>query len=151
MILKSETYHFHRLDLSRQGGFVVTVYDEDGLHLADTQPAATPDAAFAEGRNIVDNKIEGPTKSSKDASGLTLKRNPNATQDESYNVFFEGRYVGRIFYVGAGAPKDAPWFWGLEFHEWQGSSGPQYGNVVDLEAGKQAFRAAWERRPKRKP
>ncbi len=31
MILKSETYHFHRLDLTRQAGFVVTVYDEDGL------------------------------------------------------------------------------------------------------------------------
>ncbi len=31
MILKSETYNFHRLDLTRQGGFIVTVYDEDGL------------------------------------------------------------------------------------------------------------------------
>jgi hypothetical protein len=48
---------------------------------------------------------------------LTLKRNPDADRDESYLVHFKGRYVGRIFYVGAGAPKDAPWFWGLEFHE----------------------------------
>ena len=31
MILKSETYHFHRLDLTRQAGFIVTIYDEDGL------------------------------------------------------------------------------------------------------------------------
>jgi len=39
---------------------------------------------------------------------LILKRNPDADQSDSYNVFFEGRYVSRI-----GAPKDAPWFWGL--------------------------------------
>ena len=37
---------------------------------------------------------------------------------------------------------------GLEFHEWQGSDGPQYGNVATLEAAKQAFRAAWDRRLK---
>ena len=30
----------------------------------------------------------------------------------------------------------------------QGSDGPQYGNVANLEAAKQAFRAAWDRRPK---
>jgi hypothetical protein len=29
MILKSETYHFHRLDLMRQAGFIVTVYEEN--------------------------------------------------------------------------------------------------------------------------
>jgi hypothetical protein len=40
MILKSETYHFHRLDLTRQAGFIVTVYDEDGLRLASTPPSA---------------------------------------------------------------------------------------------------------------
>jgi hypothetical protein len=31
VILKSEIYNFHRLDLSRQAGFVITIYDEDGL------------------------------------------------------------------------------------------------------------------------
>ena len=62
---------------------------------------------------------------------------------KAYNVFFEGWYVGRI-----GAPKDAPCFWDLEFHEWQGSDGPQYGNVATLEAAKQAFRAGWDRRLK---
>lgn len=31
MILKSETFNFHRFDLTRQGGFIVTVYDEAGL------------------------------------------------------------------------------------------------------------------------
>jgi hypothetical protein len=30
----------------------------------------------------------------------------------------------------------------------QGSDGPQYGDVATLEAAKQAFRAAWDRRPK---
>ena len=60
VILKSETYHFHRLDLTRQAGFIVTVYDEDGLKLATTVPFSTPVQAFAEARKIVDNKVEGP-------------------------------------------------------------------------------------------
>ena len=55
MILKSETYHFHRLDLTRQAGFIVTIYDEDGLRLTSTPPLATPSQAFAEARKIVDN------------------------------------------------------------------------------------------------
>src|ERR1035437_10996573 len=42
MILKSETYNFHRLDLARQAGFIVTIYDEDGLSLAATMPFPTP-------------------------------------------------------------------------------------------------------------
>jgi len=62
VILKSETYHFHRLDLSRQAGFIVTIYDEDGLRLAVTMPLSTPADAFAEARKIVDNKVEGPRK-----------------------------------------------------------------------------------------
>lgn len=62
MILKSETYHFHRLDLTRQAGFIVTIYDEDGLRLVATAPLATPAEAFNEARKIVDNKVEGPRK-----------------------------------------------------------------------------------------
>jgi len=62
MILKSETYHFHRLDLTRQAGFIVTIYDEDGLRLASTPPLPTPAQVFAEARKIVDNKVEGPKK-----------------------------------------------------------------------------------------
>ena len=54
MILKSETYHFHRLDLTRQAGFIVTVYDEDGRSLLATAPLATPAEAFSEARKIVD-------------------------------------------------------------------------------------------------
>ena len=79
---------------------------------------------------------------------LILKRNPDAEYSESYNVLFEGRYVGRIYKAVSHAPREAPCFWGLEFHEWQGSDGPQYGNVATLEAAKQAFRAAWDRGPK---
>jgi hypothetical protein len=60
VILKTETYHFHRLDLTRQAGFIVTIYDEDGLRLAATMPCSTPAAAFEEARKIVDNKVEGP-------------------------------------------------------------------------------------------
>ena len=62
MILKSENYHFHRLDLTRQAGFVVTIYDEDGLRLTVTASLATPQEAFREARNIVDNKVVGPRK-----------------------------------------------------------------------------------------
>jgi hypothetical protein len=62
VILKSEIHNFHRLDLTRQTGFIVTVYDEDGLKLAVTDPCSTPAEAFAEARKIVDNKIEGPRK-----------------------------------------------------------------------------------------
>jgi hypothetical protein len=46
----------------RQAGFIVIVYDEDGLKLAATNPCPTPTEAFAEARKIVDNKIEGPRK-----------------------------------------------------------------------------------------
>jgi len=62
MIIKSETYNFHRLDLTRQVGFTVTIYDEDGLRLAATGPLPTPAEAFAEARKIVDHKVEGPRK-----------------------------------------------------------------------------------------
>jgi hypothetical protein len=62
VILKSETYHFHRLDLTRQAGFIVTIYDEEGLRLATTMPCSTPAEAFAVARKIVDNKVEGPRK-----------------------------------------------------------------------------------------
>ncbi len=62
MILQSKAYNFHRLDLTRQAGFIVTVYDEDGLRLAATEVCWTPDQAFAEGRKIVDNRVEGPKK-----------------------------------------------------------------------------------------
>ena len=79
-------------------------------------------------------------------SALILKRDKDYKHDEGYLVYFEARCVGRIFNAGAGAPKDQPWFWGLEFHEWQGSKGPQYGNAADLEAAKAAFRLAWTRR-----
>jgi hypothetical protein len=62
MILKSETYNFHRFDLTRQGGFIVTIYDEDGLTLGVTLQCRSPAEAFAEARKIVDNKVEGPRK-----------------------------------------------------------------------------------------
>ena len=81
---------------------------------------------------------------------LILKRDPGARYTEGYNVLFEGRNVGRIYKAVSHAPREGPWFWGLEFHEWQGSDGPQYGYVATLEAAKQTFRAAWERRPKAK-
>jgi hypothetical protein len=62
VILKSETYHFHRLLLTRPAGFIVAIYDEDGLRLATTGPFVTPAEAFTEARKIVDNEVEGPRK-----------------------------------------------------------------------------------------
>ena len=79
---------------------------------------------------------------------LILKRDPNARYTESYNVLFEGRYVGRIYKAISHAPRETPWFWGLDFFEWQGSGGPQYGNAANREAAMRAFRTAWDRRPK---
>lgn len=52
----------HRLDLTRQGGFIVTIYDEDGLRLTATQQHATSAEARTEACKIVDNKVEGPKK-----------------------------------------------------------------------------------------
>ena len=72
---------------------------------------------------------------------LILKRDPNARYTESYNILFEGRHVGRIYKAVSHAPREAPWFWGLDFFEWQGTDRPQYGNAATLEAAKQAFRA----------
>jgi hypothetical protein len=48
--------------INAPAGFIVTVYDEDGLRLAATPPFATPEQAFAEARKIVDNKIDSPRK-----------------------------------------------------------------------------------------
>jgi hypothetical protein len=62
VILQSIRYHFHRLDLTRQGSFIVTVYDEHDLRLADTPPCRSPAEAFAEARKIVDGQIEAPAK-----------------------------------------------------------------------------------------
>jgi hypothetical protein len=78
---------------------------------------------------------------------LILKRDPNAVRSEGYIVLCDGRCAGRIYRAVSHTPRQAPWFWGLEFHGWQGSDGPQYGNVTSLEAAKQAFRAAWDRTP----
>jgi hypothetical protein len=62
VILKSEIYSFHRLDLTRQAGFMVTVYDEDGLKLAVTDPCSTPTEAFAEARKLSTTKSKAQEK-----------------------------------------------------------------------------------------
>ena len=72
---------------------------------------------------------------------LVLKKDPEVSQTESYNVLCDGRYVGRIFYDGM--PRDRPWFWCLEFHEWLKCKGPQYGNAKDRATAMAAFKATW--------
>jgi hypothetical protein len=54
---------------------------------------------------------------------LILKRNPEARYTESYNVLFEGRYVGRIYKAVSHAPRERRGSGGLEFHEWQAAMG----------------------------
>ena len=68
MILKSETYHFHRLDLTRQAGFIVTIYDEDGLRLAATM--------LGEARKIVDNRVEDQEDKFRTAPPIRWRRRP---------------------------------------------------------------------------
>jgi hypothetical protein len=46
-ITQSETYNCHRLDLTRQSGFMVTIHDEDRLGVAATISCSTPAEAFA--------------------------------------------------------------------------------------------------------
>jgi len=72
---------------------------------------------------------------------LILKRDPDAVQSEHYDVLFEGRYVGRIYKAVSPRAARSPVVLGSRFFEWQGSDGPQYGNVATLEAAKQTFRA----------
>src|SRR5262249_1329028 len=62
MILKSETYHFHRLDLTRQPNFVVTVYNEAGMRLTITAALAMPTEDFTGAQKCLDTHIEGPRK-----------------------------------------------------------------------------------------
>src|SRR3974390_716515 len=45
MILKSETYHFHRLDPTPQGGVLLTTYRTEGLSGRPAHPPPPPDTA----------------------------------------------------------------------------------------------------------
>ncbi len=54
MILRSEIYNFHRIDLSRQAGFIVTIYDEDGLRLSARRRQAVQTISMCFRRNAVD-------------------------------------------------------------------------------------------------
>jgi hypothetical protein len=47
-------------------GFIVTVYDEDGLKLAAMGPFSNSAKAFEEARKIVNNKVEGPSRAGGD-------------------------------------------------------------------------------------
>ena len=54
---------------------------------------------------------------------LILQRNPGAEYSESYNVFFEGRYVGRIYRAVSHTPRETPWFWASNFTSGMGAMG----------------------------
>jgi len=59
-VLMTKTHNGYRMDLTRQAGFIVTVYDPDGLRFGATEPAKTPDEAFAAGLAMIDGKVPGP-------------------------------------------------------------------------------------------
>jgi len=69
------------------------------------------------------------------------------TPEPAFGPLLHSRHCNISLAIGAaGAPKDRPWFWGLEFHEWLRCSGPQYGNADDREAAMVAFKATWSSR-----
>jgi hypothetical protein len=76
VIIEYETYNFHHLDLTRQVGFIVTIYEEDGLKPAATMPISTPVDAFGEARKNVDNRID-VRKNDKGRQRLTDSASPH--------------------------------------------------------------------------
>jgi hypothetical protein len=61
-----------------------------------------------------------------------------------YDVLADGVVVGRIMHVGAGAPKDAPWFWGLAYGHHRDRT-PTHGYEPTREAAMAAFAKSWRR------
>jgi len=79
---------------------------------------------------------------------LSIEPNEVGTPDQpDYTVALhakDGRKieVGRIFL--AGAPKDRPWLWSLEFYQRKGRAAPYDGNAADFESAKAAWTRCWE-------
>ena len=83
MILKLETYNFHRLDLTRQAGFIVTVYDEDGLRLAATMPFST-------------QLLARPSSKAERSSTIRLRDRENNSPDLPRTIVFRCRHSDRV-------------------------------------------------------
>jgi hypothetical protein len=80
--------------------------------------------------------------------GVALIRSPPFEGGEGRLATVPRDNGTNAFALVISAPREAPWFWGLDFFEWQGGDGPQYGNAANREAAMKAFRAAWDHRPK---
>ena len=56
MILSPKLITSIASNLTRQAGFIVTIYDEDGLRLASTPPLPTPSQAYVDYIDATPNK-----------------------------------------------------------------------------------------------
>jgi hypothetical protein len=79
-------------------------------------------------------------------SPLTLrhasKRSSGTRGPDDYDVMWQGRDIGRIFYAGAGVPPDQPWMWTI--------TGavvvphlPSHGFCASLDDAKAKFAETW--------
>jgi hypothetical protein len=74
---------------------------------------------------------------------LILKRSPVGDNLEDYDVLEDGAVVGRIFHVGAAAPKDRPWMWASGHNgDYQRAA---HGWEPTREAAMEAFARSWRR------
>lgn len=73
---------------------------------------------------------------------LRLKRDREGMPGFYVVALEDGRHVGRIFKSNS-APRDAPWFWTLDWLSRRGP-GPHQGNAATREDAMKAFRAAWD-------
>jgi len=78
MILKSETYHFHQLDLTRQAGFIVTIYD--GGRPAARQHHAANNASASVCRGAQDRRQPDRGADKQRAKGLPVETMCGLTQ-----------------------------------------------------------------------
>ena len=79
---------------------------------------------------------------------LTLKRMPEATTSEQYEVVFEGRHVGSIYLANPHDKHGVSWYWGVAFFE-RPKDTAHHANTLDgfahsRDAAMAAFRAAWD-------
>jgi hypothetical protein len=75
---------------------------------------------------------------------LILKRAPIGSNLDDFNVLEDGVVVGRIFHVGAAAPKDRPWMW-ASGHSAGTVKRAAHGYEPTHEEAMQAFARSWRR------
>jgi hypothetical protein len=83
-------------------------------------------------------------------TGLILKRSRSSGQwkDEDYDVFADGKVVGRILEEGSRfGPPELRWGWSITAIV-PATRGATHSTAATLEEAKAKFRAAWDRQAK---